>query len=111
MFEVFEVYLDGLIAIAGAYIAWLFFAAWRQRHSSRALMMSLVFLVIAVSHTMEVLVLRVFKMTAWLWLADETTKTLVMLLALIGTAAALAGTSWRGTLARRPPESQEISGR
>ncbi len=99
-----EPILDSLIVLFGAWITWRFLSFWRRRGSRRSLMLAAVFGVIALSHAMELFFIHIFGIQAPPWLTDEVTLNIVLLLALIGTAAALSGAGWRGAPTEKKPE-------
>lgn len=101
-----EMLLDITIGALSAYLSWSLWRRYRRTSNPRVLMLAGVFLVIAIGQSLEVVILRLLKTQSLLWLAQETSKNAVLLLALVGTAIALSGMGWRETLKQRPGDEQ-----
>lgn len=102
-----EPVLDVFIVLFGAWITWKFAALYGRRRNPRALMLAMVFGVITLGHTGELLIIDILNIRALFFLTSEVALNIVLLLALIGTAAALSGSGWRQAVPQAPVKEDE----
>lgn len=102
-----EPVLDVFIVLFSVWITWKFAALYRRRGNPRALMLATVFGVIALGHAGELFIIHIFNVQTLFFLTSEVALNIVLLLALIGTAMALTGSSWRQTMPQAPAKEDE----